>query len=501
MSQIQVTAASAIIPLSPVTASGVRPAAPRSKVSSDQNDSPGRAYDRVAEDVSGSNERTHATAEKSDAPQRKRASGSDESVKNKNPGIEQAVGNRQETPGKKTERFANVLSVIANPQAVPAENLSPQLKAGSGAIVKSSSGVTDTEGAVKIASVQAVVPATGKQDKPAQVVQAGLNIGEARSSKVVQKDQGVQADLAAGTKDTAVKTTAPAGTIQTAATIKNHLNAVKSDANAETAKVADVPSVESSNSSASVARTRPVAAGDRQEVRPTTRSNAFPEAKSESPDGDGAAVKASAVPTAIKMSSTPRTQIVQQPAEVHAAGRTQVAATVQVADGAAPTVGTQGAQTAPQAETTSPTDQIIQQIQASNNRLGEQIVIRLNPPELGQVRITLQMEGDGVRGVIHADNARTFEELQREAPLLVQRMAESGVNLRRVEVNFTGQDGSNGSNEAHAQLHDGNGNHQRDLGDQAAAGADDSALQGDLEDETVLAGAWESSDGSVNVWM
>jgi len=84
-------------------------------------------------------------------------------------------------------------------------------------------------------------------------------------------------------------------------------------------------------------------------------------------------------------------------------------------------------------ENASLADQVAQSLRGTLERGGREITLRLNPPELGRVRMSLQAEGREVRGLLEADNVRTLGQLQREAPLLMSRLAEAGIQVRRMD--------------------------------------------------------------------
>ncbi|MFP4052723.1 MAG: flagellar hook-length control protein FliK, partial [Phycisphaerae bacterium] len=81
----------------------------------------------------------------------------------------------------------------------------------------------------------------------------------------------------------------------------------------------------------------------------------------------------------------------------------------------------------------NPAEQVFVQMRTMNSP-GDQMVIRLDPPELGQVRITLEMDGEGMRGVLRVENPETLRQLQRESEGLMNRLAASGVQVRRLQV-------------------------------------------------------------------
>jgi flagellar hook-length control protein FliK len=147
-------------------------------------------------------------------------------------------------------------------------------------------------------------------------------------------------------------------------------------------------------------------------------------------------------------------------------------------------------------------DQIIETIRLRDVRAGEQIVVRLNPPELGRVRLTLRAEGQELRGLLEVDNSRTLMELQREAPALADRLAEGGVELRRLDVQLSDQGRSDSTDSPPQQGADsGQGLPQRDAPDRGSGSPADPADlgAGDLEPEE--SPEQQVADESINIWM
>ncbi len=93
-------------------------------------------------------------------------------------------------------------------------------------------------------------------------------------------------------------------------------------------------------------------------------------------------------------------------------------------------------------------DQVIETLRMASRRVGDQVTIRLNPPELGRVRVQLDRDGAGLRGVIRVESAETMRELQREAADLMQRLSTDGVQVRRIEVVLETHDASRDGQES-----------------------------------------------------
>lgn len=145
--------------------------------------------------------------------------------------------------------------------------------------------------------------------------------------------------------------------------------------------------------------------------------------------------------------------------------------------------------------------QIAQAFRAGNARTDGQIVINLNPPELGKVRLEFASQGKELRAVLRVDNPKTMAELQQEAPALVERLGQSGVEVKRIEVVLNNQTSTDSS---YAELQEDHRGRRQEY----AEGYTDSygdEIAGD-SDELVAVGQSaymqnEVSDNSINVWM
>ena len=173
-----------------------------------------------------------------------------------------------------------------------------------------------------------------------------------------------------------------------------------------------------------------------------------------------------------------------------AAPMTQPATAPAPAGGA--TAGLQGAEAAREAPLT---DQIAETFESRAIRGGDRVEIRLNPPELGRVRVEFHSDGNGVRGVLRVESRQTMNELQREAPLLINRLSDSGVQIRRLEVVLQNQTTNQQGQGEFGSFFQQQG--QRHGGGQAGGEAGGFAPE-TVEDEPqpALVG-----DDAINVWM
>ncbi len=155
----------------------------------------------------------------------------------------------------------------------------------------------------------------------------------------------------------------------------------------------------------------------------------------------------------------------------------------------------------------SVTDQVTEAFRASAADQGRQIVIRLNPPELGKVRITLNASGRDVHGVVAVDNSRTLLELQREAPMLLERLSDAGIQLRRMEMALTDhQDEGETASDSHLSS-DGRGGQDWSGDQMPQASLTDSVTTSASELDGEILSADEPlevsgiTEGKLNVWL
>jgi flagellar hook-length control protein FliK len=79
-------------------------------------------------------------------------------------------------------------------------------------------------------------------------------------------------------------------------------------------------------------------------------------------------------------------------------------------------------------------EQIRDSMHASAARGDRQILIRLNPPELGTVLVRFQEQGDHFNGTLEVSSRETRREIEQALPQVVRALQEAGVQIRRVEV-------------------------------------------------------------------
>ena len=80
------------------------------------------------------------------------------------------------------------------------------------------------------------------------------------------------------------------------------------------------------------------------------------------------------------------------------------------------------------------TRQIQDSIALGVQQNSRQLVIRLDPPELGRVAIRFQEDSQGITGVLEVQRSQTRHDIQQALPEIVQQLQDSGVQIKRVEV-------------------------------------------------------------------
>jgi len=83
--------------------------------------------------------------------------------------------------------------------------------------------------------------------------------------------------------------------------------------------------------------------------------------------------------------------------------------------------------------------QIQESIHSSLRQDGQQITIRLNPPELGKVTIKFHQQDGKITGLLEVSRPQTRAEIQNALPQILQNLAEDGVQIKRLDVMLTNQ--------------------------------------------------------------
>ncbi len=127
----------------------------------------------------------------------------------------------------------------------------------------------------------------------------------------------------------------------------------------------------------------------------------------------------------------------------------QVRATVGVEETSGPRIGENGPvaksqvsqRPTPPAELPRQTLRIIQEMKSSGQN-SYRAEIRLDPPELGRIRIELNMEGERTWARLVVENAAAREQVQSELPRIKELLESQGLGEARVEVQLRKENAS-----------------------------------------------------------
>ncbi|MCH7555823.1 MAG: flagellar hook-length control protein FliK [Planctomycetes bacterium] len=80
--------------------------------------------------------------------------------------------------------------------------------------------------------------------------------------------------------------------------------------------------------------------------------------------------------------------------------------------------------------------QILESIHSSLSQKGQgqQITVRLNPPELGKVLIKFQEQNNQIIGLLEVSKTQTRIEIQQALPQIIRSLQDSGIQIKRLEV-------------------------------------------------------------------
>ncbi|MBN2183402.1 MAG: flagellar hook-length control protein FliK [Sedimentisphaerales bacterium] len=93
--------------------------------------------------------------------------------------------------------------------------------------------------------------------------------------------------------------------------------------------------------------------------------------------------------------------------------------------------------------------QILESIRSSlqEEGAGKQIIVRLNPPELGQVSIKFEDRNAELTGLLEVSKTQTRNEIEQVLPQIIRNLSDSGIDIKKIDVVLT----SNGQMKQEAQ--------------------------------------------------
>ncbi len=84
-------------------------------------------------------------------------------------------------------------------------------------------------------------------------------------------------------------------------------------------------------------------------------------------------------------------------------------------------------------------EQLAESIQSSLQQGNKQIIIHLNPPELGKVSMRFQQDSEQISGLLEVSKPATKYEIQQALPQIIRNLSDSGIQVKRLEVVLTNQ--------------------------------------------------------------
>ena len=79
-------------------------------------------------------------------------------------------------------------------------------------------------------------------------------------------------------------------------------------------------------------------------------------------------------------------------------------------------------------------DQILDSLKASMAQGDRQVLIRLQPPELGTILVRFREQGQGLDGTLQVDRTDTRREIEQALPEVVRSLQDAGIGIRRLDV-------------------------------------------------------------------
>ncbi len=105
-------------------------------------------------------------------------------------------------------------------------------------------------------------------------------------------------------------------------------------------------------------------------------------------------------------------------------------------------------------------DQVVTQLSGSINGESGRMVLRLQPAELGSLKLELKIEGDRVQAHLHAQTHQVQDVLERNLPQLRSALAEQGLKIDQFLVNVD-RHASDGQFDGMMQQHNGDADQQQ----------------------------------------
>ncbi len=139
--------------------------------------------------------------------------------------------------------------------------------------------------------------------------------------------------------------------------------------------------------------------------------------------------------------------------------------------------------------------QVVQQVKLQHVDGGSNLLVRLNPPDLGSLQLRVQRNSDGLTTHIEASNSRVQGLLEAHLPLLIDSLAQAGVRMDSVSVSVAAGFSSfaDQSRRQDAQPHAQRPRHN-DLSSRGTAGMQ-------VVSDAAIRSSWTSMRQSAHSWL
>ena len=87
---------------------------------------------------------------------------------------------------------------------------------------------------------------------------------------------------------------------------------------------------------------------------------------------------------------------------------------------------------------------VLEHARLASHGTERELRVRLRPPELGEIRLAFQAQGDGLKGSINVEREEVREWLTTQVPAWREELAGAGLKLERLDVNLLPRGGQDG---------------------------------------------------------
>ena len=147
---------------------------------------------------------------------------------------------------------------------------------------------------------------------------------------------------------------------------------------------------------------------------------------------------------------------------------------------------------APAPQPNNLSQQVSESIQTSVRSQQKEVVVQLNPPELGRVTIRFSGEGTQLTGVLEVSQKQTQMDLEQALPQVLRNLEANGVQIRKLDVQL------NDAGDPQAQQNQQGERESASTAEKEDGNTHQGSAQNDIEDETSAASTDDAADDTEN---